>query len=191
MLKNGLKMYSLIRVICPCKFNFTSLCKQSSLCVFMNNMFVHYIFHCSFIRYVGHFQRLGVKGVDLLTLSENQLVHFGIESPIHVSRALACLSQLVQRQTQLDEEDKAASAEHERDRAYFDLKEKYDKLVAAVPPYQLPRDVKDWKAIDVFFFLSKDEHKEFLVKLVRPLALRNIAGPQLLDKIDEWVSELQ
>lgn len=135
-------------------------------------------------RYLAHFRRLGVTGVDLLSVTDEMLKEeYGISSALHLNRARLYISKLIAFQEKKDKERDAHEALKKSEQAYFDLEDAYAELLQRVPPYQLPQKVELWRPIDVFFYMKKAENQETLGMFLKPLALKKIGGKELLELV--------
>lgn len=146
---------------------------------------VHFLFAQlkSFFRYLADFKRIGVKGVDLLTMNDPDVFkEFGITNPIHVNRIISGHAQLVAHQERCDEKKAAQVALEQSEKTYFEIKKKYEKLMTLTnPSYSLPTNIMSWKPEDVYAFLMLPQNFEQLQMFVRPLALSNVGGEKLLE----------
>lgn len=106
----------------------------------------------------------------MLTAGEEELLQFGFTSAIHRNRARVSIEQLVNYVA-----DKKSS------RAYFDMEKQYESLKNCVPPYQLPKLMDNWKAVDVFMFVKNPEFQSDLSMFVKPLAMDRTMGKELCE----------
>lgn len=147
----------------------------------MDDSFPLLYIYSHIFRYVENFRRFGVSGVDILAAEVKELEQLGIVNSAHVKRAQIYISQLVRLQKRLDDELGSGLGKGE---AYYDLLKEYNSLISQDPPYQPPRNMELWKAIDVFYFLNmKGDFQDTLSMFVVPMAMKRITGLELIDII--------
>lgn len=142
----------------------------------------HSISRCS---YVAQFGKFGIRGIDLLSTTEKQLVDFGISHSIHINRAKTSISQLIVYQQALDKKLKKEQKLREKEKPYYGLLDEATALRAKSPPYQSPYSIKYWKAVDVFMWLEAKENVGQLGLFVKPFSLERISGKELLEMVNK------
>lgn len=124
-------------------------------------------------RYLKKFQQSGITGKDLLIMEEKEFVQqLGIDLANHRKRFSLHLLKL-----------QNYHEKHVTERLYYEMEMLYqERLLLEVrgsSPYQLPLSISTWKTFDIFVFLklSGNEHLE---KFLKPVALSELTGEQLL-----------
>ena len=135
--------------------------------------------------YCKQFGKFGIKGIDLLSTTEKELMEFGITHSIHINRAKTSINQLIVYQHAIDRKLKKEQKLRAKEKPYYDILDEATALRQRIPPYQSPYYIKYWKAVDVFLWLESKENVGQLGIYVKPFALERISGKELLEMVNK------
>lgn len=129
-----------------------------------------------------------MQGVDLLTLSDEQIQSLGITSALHVGRMKTAKAQLIKRQKDLDEEVKNVTLQNKQ--YYSEMEARYKETLKTNPDYLLPPKMNLWQPFDVYFFIRMPGNCDRLRMFKKPLAMAKINGKKLLEMTRDLVTEV-
>ncbi len=131
------------------------------------------------IRYSKLFRDNGVRGVDILALTDEQLTSLGITSSLHVGRIKISKAQLIKHQERLDNEVLNVTPQHKQN--YQQIEQRYLELLRATPDYALPQKMSKWTPLDVYLFAKLPENRDKLAVFKKPLAMCRVDGAALIE----------
>jgi hypothetical protein len=136
-----------------------------------------------FHRYIESFQRIGVRGIDLLAAKENEITEFGITMAVHVARVKACIDDLIRYQRYIEAEKVTDTNMRKVDQGYYDLDKAYREKCVNGTIYVPTKKMERWTDVDVFAFLSNPQHNNQLSAFIKPIANKKLNGKELLEAV--------
>jgi hypothetical protein len=129
-------------------------------------------------RYQEEFSRFGIRGVDLLTITDKQFSELGITSTVHAARMETCLQQLIVYQHALDVDVAEDKANREAEENYIELEKKLEARLLKNPSYQLPTKMSAWDPVDVIMAMKKSGSLEKTRKFLKPVGIKFLNGKE-------------
>ncbi len=120
-----------------------------------------------------------MRGIDILTISDEQIVSLGITSKLHIGRVKTSKAQLMKRQESLDAEVRNPTLQNKQ--YYAEMEVKYKELMRTNPDYILPPKMNKWQPIDVYVFIRLPENCDRLRMFKKPLAMSKVDGKKLIE----------
>lgn len=127
------------------------------------------------------FERIGVRGIDLLAAKDGEIKEFGITTSVHVARIKACIAELIAYQRYIEAERITDKNMRKIDQGFYDLEKAYREKCADGTIYVPTAKVDRWSEVDVFAFLSNPQHNNQLTAFLKPIANKKLNGKELLE----------
>eukprot|EP01033_Poteriospumella_lacustris_P002747 gene2747-1995_t len=134
-------------------------------------------------QYIESFQRIGVRGIDLLAAKESEITEFGITMAVHVARVKACIDDLIRYQRYIEAEKVTDTNMRKVDQGYYDLDKAYREKCVNGTIYVPTKKMERWTDVDVFAFLSNPQHNNQLSAFIKPIANKKLNGKELLEAV--------